>query len=56
MNRSAKTRLSRADQPLYDLVLSTERLSIARSARLVQDALEDERFQSTPARARRSGS
>ena len=51
-----KTRLSRADQPPYDRVLNTMRLSAARSARLVQGALEDERFQSTPARARRSGS
>jgi cytidylate kinase len=36
------------DPLLYDLVLNTNRLTVERGARLLREALEDERFQPTP--------
>ncbi|MGH7334978.1 MAG: cytidylate kinase family protein [Candidatus Rokuibacteriota bacterium] len=37
------------DPSLYDVVLSTERLSVATAVRMIQHALADERFESRPA-------
>lgn len=36
------------DPLLYDLIISTERLTVERAARLIQETLQDERFQATP--------
>lgn len=40
------------DPLLYDLVLNTERLTVERAAALVQEALADERFRTTPEASR----
>jgi cytidylate kinase len=40
------------DPSLYDLVLSTDRMGIARGVAILETALEDERFQATPASRR----
>jgi hypothetical protein len=36
------------DALLYDLVLNTDRIGVERGVRLLRDAVEDERFRSTP--------